>query len=221
MSISRRRFLRAGSVAALAAAVPLKAALVATGQGTRKGLDGNPSDRLPDEIANGPLSYYTKSAFSAYLNSTFLVQASAFGTIEVTLTQVIDFASGNVANQAGQECFSLLFKNGDGAALPQGTYGVEHAALGAFALLLVPGGADDNGRQSYVAVINRLENSPMLFAAQSGTVKTGATRVRSAEKVSTPANATPSAMPVTLQNSKRSWKRGDEDKFAGPMLIDQ
>lgn len=200
MSISRRRFLRAGSVAALAAAVPLKAALVATGQGTRKGLDGNPSDRLPGEIANGPLSYYTKSAFSAYLNSTFLVQASAFGTIEVTLDQVRDTATGNAGKQAGQECFSLLFRNGGGAALPQGTYGIEHAVLGSFALFLVPGDADNNGRQGYVAVINRLGNSPMLFAGPVGSARTAAT-ARSTEKVSTP------------EKKKSLRKRRDHESF--------
>ena len=165
MSISRRRFLRAGSVAALAAAVPLKAALSAAGQGIRKELDENPSDHLPGDIANGPLSYYTKSAFSSYLNSTFVVQAGALETVEVTLTQVRDTASGSAANQAGQECFSLLFQSGGGPALPQGTYGFEHAALGSFALFLVPGGADTNGGHSYVAVVNRIANSPALFAA--------------------------------------------------------
>jgi len=174
MSISRRKFLRAGSVAALAATVPLKSALLAKGQENRKARDGNPGDRLPIDPNNSPLSYYTKSAFSAFLNSTFLVQAGLLGTVEVTLTQVRDTAPDSRANRSGQECFSLLFQNGTGAALPQGTYAIEHAALGSFALFLVPGGADENKGQSYVAVINRLENSPMLFAAQSGIVKTGA-----------------------------------------------
>lgn len=163
MSISRRKFLRNGSVAALAAAVPLKAALQASAQGRRKELDGNPVDPSPGDITIGSLSYYTKSAFSAYLNSTFLVQAGSLGAIEVTLTQVSDMASGSGASQAGQECFSLLFQNGGDSALRQGTYGVEHSALGGFSLFLVPGGADANGGQSYVAIVNRLAGSPALF----------------------------------------------------------
>jgi hypothetical protein len=175
MSISRRRFLRAGSVAALAAAVPLRSALLTNGQGSRKELDGNPVDRLPSDIANGPLSYYTKSTFSLYLNSTFLMQAGALGTIEVRLTQVRDTTSGSVARQAGQECFSLLFQSSGRPVLPQGTYNIEHAALGSFALFLVPGGPDWTGRQSYVAIVNRLADSPALFAAPTRSVKTSTT----------------------------------------------
>jgi len=42
MSITRRKFLRAGTLVALSAAMPLKAA----GQQPRKGNDGNPIDQL-------------------------------------------------------------------------------------------------------------------------------------------------------------------------------
>jgi hypothetical protein len=171
MSISRRKFLRAGTVAAMAAAVPLKSALLAAGQGIRKERDGNPGEGFPVNITNDPLSYYTKSAFSSYLNSIFLLRAGLLGAIEVTLTQVEDTAPGSGASQAGQECFSLLFQNGRGAALPQGTYTVEHAALGSFALFLVPGGHEKGG-QSYVAIVNRLANSPALIAAPAKSAKT-------------------------------------------------
>src|SRR6266436_4173479 len=60
MTISRRKFLRAGTVAALAAGIPLKSVLVANGQGNRKERDANPGNGSFD-----PLSYYTKSAFAA------------------------------------------------------------------------------------------------------------------------------------------------------------
>jgi hypothetical protein len=218
MSISRRRFLRAGSVAALAAAVPLKGALRVAGQGIRKNLDGNPSDRLPGDIANSPLSYYTKAAFSAYLNSTFLVQALA-GTIEVTLTQVRDTASGRVASQAGQESFSLLFQSRGNSALGQGTYGIEHAALGSFALFLVPGGPDANGGQSYVAIVNRLAESPALFAAPAGSVKTS-TSPGPNENVSTPAKANP-AGPITPPRLKAPKKRRQGEEGFDIISLDQ
>ena len=196
MSISRRRFLRAGSVAALAAAVPLKGAPSADGQGIRKDRDGNPSDLLPDSIVESPLSYYTKAAFSAYLNSTFLVRAAALGTIEVTLTQVRDTATGSVASRTGGECFSLLFQSSNSWALRQGTYGIEHAALGSFALFLVPGGADADGGQSYVAIVNRLADSPALLAPPARSVKTS-TSPSSNGNVTTPVKATPdSAAPA-------------------------
>jgi hypothetical protein len=210
MSISRRRFLRAGSVAALAAAVPLKGALSVAGQGIRKDRDGNPSDGVPDGIVNSPLFYYTKAAFSSYLNSTFLVQAVALGTIEVTLTQVRDTASGSVASQAGQECFSLLFQSRGSSALRQGTYGIEHAALGSFALFLVPGGPEANGGQSYVAIVNRLAESPALFAAPARSVKTS-TSPGPNENVSTSVKATPAAptAPPRLKVPKKR-RQGEE-----------
>lgn len=212
MSISRRRFLRAGSVAALAAAVPLKGALSVAGQGIRKDRDGNPGDGVPNSIVHSQLSYYTKAAFSAYLNSTFLVQAVARGTIEVTLTQVRDTASPGVASQAGQECFSLLFQSSNSSALRQGTYGIEHAALGSFALFLVPGGPDANGGQSYLAVVNRLVNSPALLAAPARSVN-ASTSPSPNWNVTTPVKATPAARTTPPRLKVPKKRRQDEEGF--------
>lgn len=177
------------------------------GQGIRKALDGNPIDRLPDDIANGPLSYYTKAAFSAYLNSTFVVQSVAFGTINVTLTEVRDSASGSVPSQGGQECFSLLFQSSGSPALRQGTYGIEHPALGSFALFLVPGSPDPNGGQSYVAIVNRLADSPALFAAPPRSAKTSMSPSPN-ENVSTPTPAAPTTPPRLKAPKKR--RQGEE-----------
>ncbi len=219
MSITRRKFLRAGSMVALAAAVPLKSALSAAGQGIRKDRDGNPSDLLPDGIVDSPLSYYTKSIFSSYLNSTFLLQAGALGTVEVTLTQVRDTASGGGTSLAGQESFSLLFQNGGGPALPQRTYGIEHAALGSFALFLVPGGGDENGRQSYVAIVNRLANSPALFPTPARSVKASTTPRPDAE-ISAPVKETPAA-PTTPPRLKAPKKRRQGEEVFDIISLDQ
>jgi hypothetical protein len=168
MSVSRRKFLRAGTLAALLAGIPLESALVAIGQENRKERDRNPVD--PFSVDS--LSYYTKSAFMAYLNSTFLFQAGPNVTVAATLNDVRDSESGMGA--AGKESFSLHFKNDRGPALPQGTYAVKHAALGDFALFLVPGGVDKDGAHAYVAVINRLGNSPALFNVPVGSQKRSA-----------------------------------------------
>src|SRR6267143_7331879 len=66
MSITRRKFLKAGTLVALSAAIPLRAA----GQQPRKVSDGNPIDQSKD-VAADPLSTYTRSTFSSYLNSIF------------------------------------------------------------------------------------------------------------------------------------------------------
>ena len=52
----------------------------------------------------------------------------------------------------GRQPFSLTFRGPAEPALPQATYGFEHAELGAFDLFIVPIGRDDGG-MIYEAVI--------------------------------------------------------------------
>ncbi len=54
------------------------------------------------------------------------------------------------------ECFSLRFASPEGVMLPQGTYQLEHPALGTVALFLVPVGPGRSGALELEAVINRL-----------------------------------------------------------------
>ena len=141
MSESRRTFVKAGLMAGLFAAVPLRSAL---GKGF-KDLAGV----IPLFEDDDPLANYTKSSFVSYLNSVFQIQ-TASGNVAVTLTSVDDMPAPN-----GGECFSLLFVGGS-QARPQNTYVVTHPALGTFNLFLVPAGSDENGAQKSVATINRL-----------------------------------------------------------------
>jgi len=55
------------------------------------------------------------------------------------------------------ECFSLLFRGPARVALGQSTYSLEHPALGAFLLFLVPVGPTGENGQELEAVINRPE----------------------------------------------------------------
>jgi len=151
MSINRRRFLRAGSLVALSAAIPLKSVL---GQGFRKGLDGNTGDGLPQKVGVDQLANYHKAAFDSYLNSIFRLYAGS-SVVEVALVEVKDLMPANAKPQQGAECFSLLFRGGT-REIDQGTYQMDHPALGSFQLFLTPGKTDDNGAASYVAIINRI-----------------------------------------------------------------
>ena len=151
MSITRRKFLKAGALVALSAAIPLKA----TGQKIRKeDMDGNPANQFPAEGASDPLSFYSRSAFSSYLNSIFLLY-TGYSTVEVALVEVKDTLPAAEAPVNGRECFSLLFRGGS-VALPQDTYWIDHPSLGRFQMFLVPGGPDGKGAQSFAAVINRV-----------------------------------------------------------------
>ena len=210
MSVSRRRFLEAGMLATLFAAVPLKNAL---GQ-TWKDRDGNPVDSSTSGVQNDPLANYTKATFISYLNSVFQLRIG-FGVAAVTLLRVDDMAAAK-----GGECFSLLFRGGGGRALPQDTYTVEHAALGTFKLFLVPVGADDNGAQGYLATMNRLSHKDALAPAPVGssTAKRSGS-IKPATPTQGPANASPTTTPVKpAKREKPSWKRNEEDFEGG---IDQ
>ena len=209
MSITRRKFLKAGTLVALSAAIPLKVA----GQQPRKVNDGNPIDQAKD-IAADPLSGYNRAAFSSYLNSVFRLY-TGYSTIDVALVEVKDLAPGTNTAQTGAECFSLLFRGGS-VALKQNTYKIEHPSLGIFPLFLTPGTADDNGAQSFVAIINRIPYSeaqrpaPTRLSKPTGTVTPQQTVTPAPAKTNTPA---PTNMPPKkIKPSKRS---GGDDEFEG------
>ncbi len=210
MSITRRRFLKAGTLVALASAIPLKAA----GQQIRKGNDDNPLYQSKD-VAADPLAHYTRATFESYLNSIFRLYSGST-TVDLALVEVMDLIPGTSNPQTGRECFSLLFRGGS-VALPQHSYKIEHPSLGTFQLFLVPGGPDDNGAQSFVAIINRLPYSQALLPAPTrgakptGTVKPQQTVTPAPVKTNTPAPTT--TPPKKTKPSKR--RGGDEDFFEG------
>jgi hypothetical protein len=143
MSISRRRFVKAGVLAATVAAFPLRAIVAQS----FKERDGNPTE-TPLSQADS-LGDFSKETFRNLLNSIFQLHTTA-GIVEVALVSVEDMPAPK-----GGECFSLLFRGGS-RAQQQDTYTLVHGSLGTFQLLLVPAGADQNGAQSYLATLNRL-----------------------------------------------------------------
>src|SRR2546421_12456586 len=123
MLISRRTFIRAGTLAALFAGVPL-ATINVLGQRIRKRPDDNPVDEAAQIY--GALSNYTKATFASYINSVFVFRAHGVrNDIEVTLMQVIDMKA-----EPGGESFSMLFRGGGWLMLGQKTYYVAHLAIG-------------------------------------------------------------------------------------------
>lgn len=159
MVISRRKFLQAGSVIALAAGFPLKSALTASGQrasavaappSTAKGVVGASTG-----TSTRPLVFLSKATFTPYVNTAFVIQSKRTRAVAVKLVQVS--SSGPVPDQQvpGKECFALVFRGQQ--KLSQDVYKFQHPALGKFDLLLVPIGKEKKGKaQLYEAVINRL-----------------------------------------------------------------
>ena len=190
MSITRRKFLKAGTLLALSLGAPLN---LVFGQQGNKGGDGNPFDA--QDMPADPLAHYNRSAFVSYLNSIFRLY-TGYSTIEVALVEVKDLAPDPAAAATGKECFSLLFRGGT-TALRQNTYTIDHPSLGRFQLFLVPGAPDDNGAQSFLAIINRLSYKDALKPAPSRLSKPSSAIKPDATAAPPQTNTTPAAPPVT------------------------
>jgi hypothetical protein len=155
MVISRRKFLQAGTVIALAAGVPLKTAIVVPGKRSSAPQSSAPSGTAtaPPATKSDTLAYFSKASFAAYLNSAFVIKSKRSRAVEVKLVEVNDAGPVPDRQLAGKECFSLVFLGRQ--MLRQDVYTIEHAALGKFDLLLVPIGKDKKGSY-FEALINRL-----------------------------------------------------------------
>jgi hypothetical protein len=138
MGTSRRDFIKKGSLVALVAGVPMtlvERAAAAT------------------EIAAPAAFGLNKAAFSAQLNSTFLINEGA-AKVAVRLVDVSDLPRRGA--KGGREGFSLLFKGDKAALLKQDTYLIEHEKLGMFSFLVVPVMSKDKRALHYEAIINHL-----------------------------------------------------------------
>ena len=93
----------------------------------------------------------TREAFAAQLKTKFRLHAEASQTVEVELVEVV--AGSDLETHTR---FSAYFRGPAEFCLPQRTYQVEHDAMGAFDLFIVPVRRDEQGFY-YEAVFNRLK----------------------------------------------------------------
>ena len=148
MATSRRKFIKVGTISALVAGIPLKAA-------ARELF--NPAAHLlsSNNVADGTLNM---RAFARHLNSKFRIHHGNAKTTQLKLVEVKDLRTPSAANQRridSAECFSAVFLGASRSGLRQNTYIVEHGSLGKFSLLLVPVDMSKN-QQYYEAIFNRL-----------------------------------------------------------------
>jgi hypothetical protein len=156
MTVSRRKFLRASTMIALTAALPLGLSGIVAGQERRKTAPPNVErPAVPVEAQRNPLYNYTRETFAPYVNSIFIVNSVPLA--EITLIEVketplvVDKKAKRVPTG---ECFTLVFRGPSRTRFEQNMYRLEHAALGQFDLFIGP--TDRSGRQQYyTAVINR------------------------------------------------------------------
>ena len=150
MSISRRSFLRTGTLAGISAAIPLKA-LASIGS---QEWSANPAQKGLTPVPDYPidaLSTFTRNTFYARIGEYFVVKYSPGKTVKIQLGSLTDLIKGT----PGRECFSLIFKGRIGSTfLRQHTYSMNNTKIGDFDLFIVPVGRDTMNYY-YEAIINR------------------------------------------------------------------
>jgi hypothetical protein len=155
MNVTRRKFLRAGSVCALFAGLGLSPSELVLGQSKRK----NPRFEVPYESKTNPVFYFNRETFAPHVGTDFrFYQKGARKGYGLRLEEVFDRQAQLKARRLRAhdgECFSLYFRGPASKDLPQGSYRMQHGALGVFTLFLVPGRPDSEG-VVYEAVINHL-----------------------------------------------------------------
>lgn len=158
MVLSRRDFVRLGSLCAISAGLSLGFIDQAFGQERRGKPDSTKTGfAIPFEAQRDPLFFMTKQTFAQYLETKFIIDPGYTFPIETTLIEVKDTRSvtARKRNTPGQECFLLTFRIEGEKTVKQGTYQVKHDALGTFELFVVPS-EDRDGRKFFEAVINRV-----------------------------------------------------------------
>jgi hypothetical protein len=92
----------------------------------------------------------TEKEFSKHLNTTFRVKGEP--PVELELTEVKAYMSQS-NDHGDMERFSAFFRGPGDRYLPQSTYALEHDAMGALDLFLVPIARNEKGLR-YEAVFN-------------------------------------------------------------------
>jgi hypothetical protein len=146
MSLSRRKFLRAGTLVAISAGIPLKTLVAST--------ISQPSSFLPTNHQLNAGSYLTRESFSRHLNTKFSFSLKGLQGVSVKLIEVNDLTPKTMAT-SGKECFAVVFIGPRNAPLRQETYAVTHESLGKFDMLVVPIASHPEGVY-YEAIFNRL-----------------------------------------------------------------
>lgn len=97
------------------------------------------------------LDKLTAADFMRYLNQSFRIH---YGGAQPLVAELIQVTEQPVRYAAvGRKPFSIVFRGPNGGHLPQSVYHIEHDALGALDLFIVPIGPDQTG-MCYEAVFN-------------------------------------------------------------------
>ena len=152
MAVSRRKFLKAGTIVSVSAIIPLESVVSVFGQQAGPNEDG--LFKVPIESGND--ERLTEENFSRYLYSTFRIYTSPLTGISLQLVNVrrSEIASEKHARSAKVDSFSVLFRGPQKSALESRTYRITHDQMGTFDLF-ISAVNDDKKERLYEAVFNR------------------------------------------------------------------
>lgn len=155
MTVSRRKFLKTGTMVGLAAVIPMKSAFAQTEAGKQE-LFKVPAESQADLLDR----FLNEETFSLYVNTRFRVHTSPFTAINLELINVKRWEQSSKAPSAGSaklDCFSVVFRGPRNVVLESRTYRVDHDQMGSFDLFIAP--VDDHKKlRRYQAVFNRVAN---------------------------------------------------------------
>jgi hypothetical protein len=159
MSLTRRRFIEAGTLAAVSTGVALSGARLALGQNAQHATR-NSDFQIPAAAQEDVTANFTRETFEPYVGDIFQAPNARGRMVSLTLISVNRYkskANTKITTKAARqsESFSLMFHSTQG--LPQHTsiHKVSHPALGKFDLFLSPRKQED-GTYFYEAVFNRI-----------------------------------------------------------------
>lgn len=160
MNITRRSFLRVGSMIGVSAMIPGALATIALGQKERDDkfeLGTGIGFPIPRAALSDPLAIITRAMWQQNMGTKFSFSQRGSNLADMTLWAVTDENPPFVPSKptSTRECFSLVFNGPPTPNLGQGTFAVEHPKLGNFSLFVVPGISSGYYRH-YEALINRV-----------------------------------------------------------------
>ena len=158
MAISRRFFLKSGSLTALVASVALRPNLLAFGrrltQATSLGY------QIPITAQQQPTFMFTRATFDPYVGGIFQTPDArgrmvSLALLSATSKKPLDSLKLSTATARETDCFSLMFKAA--RTLPEypSIHRISHPALGKFDLFLTPL-LQAGGAMGYEAVFNHI-----------------------------------------------------------------
>ena len=160
MPISRRFFLKQGSLTALTAGLAVGASGLAFGQKSRQISPATAStDGIPYQAQKDPLFYYTRAAFDPCVGSVFQANGADGKVVELTLLSVTGYTADpktrlTTGKPRQTDCFSLMFKASGKLPSFSSIPALYHPVLGKLEMFLTL--REVRGEIFYEAVINHL-----------------------------------------------------------------